>query len=706
MNSTPAEQATARRSLERILSPRSVAIIGMSARQGSSGQETLRILRANAFPGAIHLVGRAAGEIDGLAVVDDIDKLPEGVDLAILVLPASGVGHAIEQCIERRFGGAAIFASGFAEAGEEGRVAQEKLARRVRGAGFPVIGPNTTGFANFVDGQLFSFIQSPAVMPRLSPGVTDAVAMVTQSGGIQNHLYSALKARGVGVSYAIATGNEMSLGLGDFVVHLAAQRCTRVISVYAEHVADPQRFLEGVRAARAAGKPVVMLHSGRSAKGRDAAQSHTGVLAGDYAVMRAMLLREGVYFVDTLDELLDVTELLARHPAAQPGGLGILTMSGAYCGIAQDFCEDLGVEVPELGTQARSKLGNSLPDYLKPDNPLDLGTAARGQPELLLFGLEALLAEPSIAAVLIAIPPFATGGMKLLDFVLEARSRSDKPVVLVLLSDSTPIPLDQIEKAMAHRLVMWRSPDRAVRAIARLLQHTPAAEDDAREPPMRGERLAPGVLAEWRSKELLKRLGVRVPEGELALDAGAAKEIARRIGYPVALKAQGAALPHKTEAGAVMLNVKDGAHLDDAWAAVHENLRRAGVHSPIDGVLVERMSAPGLELLVGAKRDPHWGAVILVGLGGILVEALRDVRILSANASKAEILRELRQLKAATLLDGFRNMPPVDTSAVADIVQKLGKFMHEHPEVVEVDLNPVMAHAEGATALDALVVTA
>jgi acyl-CoA synthetase (NDP forming) len=694
---------------ERIMRPKSVAIVGMSPRANTTSSAVFRNLRLNAFAGDIHLVGRTAAEVDGVPIRTSMDDLPNGIDVAVLALPAAGIAEAIAECVAHKIGAAVVFASGFAEAG--GRAEQDRIADVAARGGLAVIGPNCIGYTNYRDGFTIAFANVYTI-PPLPAATTDAVAIVAQSGGLAGHLRLGLQARGVAVSYSISTGNEMGLGLGDFARFLLADEATRVILAYAEDIRQPALFLEAAHRARDAGKAVVLMHSGRGARAQAAAQSHTGALAADYGVMRAQVERAGVVLVETLDELMDVSEILARYPTPKPGGLGVLTLSGAYCGIAHDFCEERGIPVPPLSPATAQHLAPQMPPFIAPDNPLDLGTQPIWQPELLQIGLAALLSDAAFAGVAISIPAGAAPqANSFLKNVIAGQRGNTKPLTLAMHGDSTPLPDDFIATAREHKLVLSRSSDRSLRALGKVITwanqpHAPALNAVAAFPHM--PSLGAGPQPEWLGKRALAAAGIAVPPGWLATTLEDAVAAAAEIGYPVAMKAQAAELTHKTEAGGVLLGVADAGAVRAAWATLQANVERAQPGLRLDGVLVEAMSPRGLELVAGARRDPKWGAIIIVGLGGIFVEALQDVRLVAADATKEQVLAELNELKGAKLLHGFRGRPAVDVDAVADVAVALGRLIRSQPEIVEIDVNPLMAYArgEGATALDALVVTA
>ena len=709
----PATDAKRTEGLDRLLNAKSVAIVGMSSKPQSAGHIMLKNLRENGFSGAIHLVGRTPGVIDGLTVLTDMAELPAGVDLAVLTVPASSVEATLDACMARDVGSAIVFASGFAETGEEGRREQERIGARVRAGGMVVVGPNCLGFTNYAAGFSITFVGVNKV-PAMPEGTRDAVAIVSQSGGLANHLRHGLNSRGVAVAYNISTGNEMDLGLGDFVDHLVDDAATRVIMIYAEDIRRPDLFLAAAARAHAVGKPLVMLFPGRSPRAQEAAKSHTGALAGDYAVMKAMVERAGVHLVETLDEFMDVAEILSRYPAPSRGGLGILTFSGAFCGIAHDFCADIGVEIPSLSAATESELKSLLPAFISPKNPIDLGTEAVWRPELVGAGVAALLKEPAIGAVAISIPIVSPAHAKAyVEQVVKARGDSVKPVAMAMLGDQLPLPPEFVEIARAGKVIVSRSSDRVLKALARIVRQpdvtTPAPATRSSTPPrdLPKGTLPKGTLPEWLGKSVLEAEGIRIPGGRLVRTLDEALSAAEGIGYPVVIKAQAGALAHKTEAGGVILNLADADALAAAWSTLNANIAHAQPGLVLDGVLVEKMSAKGLELVVGGRRDPRWGPVVLIGLGGIMVEALGDVRLVAADASRAEFVAEFGRLKASKMLYGFRNLPPVDVEAAADVAVAIGRLLQATPEITDVEINPLMVYerGRGAVALDALIVS-
>lgn len=695
--------------VEHFVRPKSIAIIGFSSKPSSPGRNILANIVQNGYPADVHLVGRSGGEADGRPVLTDVDMLPEGVDLAIFTLPGDGVAEAMAACARRKVRAAIVFAAGFAEMGE--RAKQDEIARIAREGGIALLGPNCLGYTNFIDGLHVGFVAAIKIQP-MKRGPDPVFAIISHSGGLMSHIRQGLEQRDIGVGYTINTGNEAGAGIADFIDFFAQDARITGIAIYVEEVRDPQAFLAAAARARKAGKSILMMHPGRSAKAQEATMSHTGALAGNHAAMRAIVNRAGILFIDNVDELIDTAEVLARFPKAPVAGAGVVTFSGAFCAIAHDFCEEIALDLPPLSPEAESTLRAALPVFATPRNPLDLTTAPVWQPDLMRVGTKALLDDPNIGSVVISIT-MATPqqGINYLNAILQALPGNEKPFVLSLLGDRTPLPQEFIDLARANRIIISRSAERSLRAIKHVTAYgRMLARLDAKAPAQTFADLpksGAGAQPEWLGKQMLRAIGVKTPDGDLARSADEVARIGARVGFPVAMKAQAAALAHKTEAGGVLLNIADEAAVRTAFETLQANVARAAPGVSLDGVLVEKMSKRGLELLVGARRDPRWGPVILIGLGGTLIEAIGDVRLLPPDLAEEDIVAEFRKLKTARLLDGFRGAPAVDVEAAASVVAKIGALMLAQPAIEEIDINPLMAHprGEGVTALDALIVT-
>lgn len=695
--------APTRSGLARLLRPRSVAIAGASPDLATMGGTILANCDRFGFDGDLHLISPTRDEIAGRPCIRSVDDLPEGVDALVLNVPRAAILPAVEAAARRGVGGVVVFASGFAEGGEDGRREQDELATICRDAGMALMGPNCMGYVNYADGMALTF--EPAHPQPL--GARRSVAVVAQSGAMASSIRAAMQGRGISVALQAATGNEAVVRAADLIDYVVDAGRANAIALYIEQIRDPAAFLCAARRARAAGIPVVVLHPGRSKRGQEAAQSHTGAMVGDYALMRVAVENEAVVMVDTMDELFDAVAILHRFPNPVPGELGVITNSGALRGTAFDFAEDIGLPIATVSNTTLERLGALLPAGMEIDNPLDVGTTGFAKADIFGLSTAAMLADPGVSGVLL---PMAGGGPSQQrakgEAIIPQALASQKPVVVAITGDTSPLDPDFVAAMRDSETPLFRSPERAMRAFgaARRYANALAAVAD-RTPAATGLAgwAAPGVKTEFVGKQFLREIGVRVPEGGLATNMNEALAIVARIGFPVVLKAQAAALSHKSDVGGVILNLSDADQLRAGWMRLMSNLGPIKV----DGVLVEQMSAPGLELVVGARHHPEWGASVMVGLGGVLIEALDAAELLPADISHARAVDRIRALRGAKLLGEFRGRPARDVEAVADVVVRVGAAMRAGLKLEEIDINPlmVMAAGEGAVALDALIVT-
>jgi acyl-CoA synthetase (NDP forming) len=689
--------------LRPLIRPRSIAIIGISPEPGSLGNNVLTNLTRIGFSGDIHLVSRNNREIGGRTCIASIDELPGGVDVAVLAVPQKATVDAVKACVRRKIGAAMVFASGFAEMDDAGRAEQEILARTAADGGIALCGPNCIGLVNLTDRVALTF--EPLSLPPQTRG--RGIGVVTQSGAMCSTLRLALLAKGLTLSVVVSTGNEAVLTTEHFLEFLIDDPSTEVVVLFMEQVRDPAFFLRLAARARQLKKPIVLMHPGRSARAQESARTHTGAMVGNHAVMAALVAHEAVVRVETLEELLDTAEILARFAKPPVKGAAIMTNSGAFKGYALDFAEDLRLDLPALSPANVQAIKKILPPFAAIENPVDTTAQTVRDPSILGTTAQQLLADPAMGSLVISIvagaPHFA---MDKANAILSGIANLEKPIAVATMGDETELPVEFAASLREKGLAFFRSPDRALRAMARATWYGNAITRKAqRAPPLASSPLriaATGALAEYKGKALLAMCGIPVPEGALAKNPDNAREIAERVGYPVALKAQAVALAHKSDAGGVALNIADAAALKRAWDGVAANVRKAQPDLTLDGMLVEAMAPPGLELVIGARREKGWGAILTLGLGGIWIEALHDIRIVPADLSRDGIIAELQQLKAAALLHGGRGTPAADLGAIADCAMRLGALIRSEPRIAEVEINPLRVFAKGVLALDVL----
>jgi len=692
--------------IDRLLRPKSVAVVGASDRHGALGATLLNNLVQYEFAGEVYPVNPKRDELQGLKVYKDVTELPEGVDCAVIAIPRPFVVETVRQLAERKCGAVVIYSAGFSEAGEEGMRDQQELARIAAESGMIIEGPNCLGATNYVDRVPLSFVETNMLTPP--PGAR-AVGIASQSGALAAVLATSLHPRGCYVSTSVSTGNEAASGVEDYVDWLVDDPSTHVIAMYVETLRRPQAFIAAARRARAAGKPIVMLHPGKSAKAAASAATHTGAMAGDHALMKAKLSREGIIFADTLEELGDIATIAVTCPALPGANMAVLGESGALRGLAYDIAEDIGLDLVDLNDENSPNLRAVLPDFVPVSNPTDITAIGLSEPEIYTKLLTALLEDERIGSVVASIiqsdPITSKIKFPAIQKVLEAGATS-KPLVFAGVDEGARVPQEYIDGLREVGIPWFPSTERAYRAVARLadLAKRDLSDHTAEPIPVPGLDAVSGVVPEYKAKELLKPLGVAFPESKFAATAEDAVVAAEAIGYPVVMKAQAAALGHKSDAGGVILNLKNADYVSEAFTRMYRNVADYDASISLDGVLVEKMGKMGTEMIVGAKSDPEWGPVVLAGFGGVTAEILKDVKLFTPDLDQAAVHGELLQLKQAAILKGWRGAPALDVAALAELIVQIGRIMTGNPRIREIDLNPVIIHpeGEGVVALDAL----
>ncbi|MGW7610386.1 acetate--CoA ligase family protein [Streptomyces sp. NPDC054766] len=686
--------------LDRFFRPESVAVIGASDTEGRPNTGITRQLIgwAERVGARLHPVHPTRRSVFGLPCLPSVADLPEQVDLAVLL-----VGDplpVIEELAEAKVRFAVAFASGFAETGAEGAAAQTRLAAAVRGSGLRLLGPNTNlnAFENFRDD-----LDGPAV------------ALITQSGH-QGRPVFAMQQLGVRLSHWAPTGNEADLETADFISYFSERPEVGAIACYVEGLKDGRSFLLAADRAARRGVPVVAVKVGRTETGARTAASHTGKLTGADTVVDAAMRQFGVIRVDGLDELQDTAALLARARAPQADGIAVYSISGGTGAHFADLASEAGLDLPVLSDAKQTELHTWIPDYLNVANPIDNG----GHPVGDWRGrkiIDAILADPAVGVLICPITgPFPPMSDKLAQDLVDAAEQTDKLVCVVW---GSPVGTEAAYRETllgSSRVATFRTFANCITAVRAHLEHarfTAAYRspfDEAPRTPSPSFRKAqalmrPGQqLSEHAAKQLLRAYGIRVPREQLVTSAAAAVRAASQVGYPVVMKASGAQIAHKTELGLVKIGLTSASQVRDAYRELTDIARYEGIS--LDGVLVCQMVERGVEMVVGVTHDQLFGPTVTVGLGGVLVEVLRDTAVRVPPFGDDQARAMLSELRGRALLDGVRGAPPVDVDALVEVVIRVQRMALElGDEISELDINPLMVlpRGQGAVALDALV---
>jgi acetyltransferase len=706
-----------KRKVEALTAPRNAVLVGASDRPGSWAARVWRNLNRYRFPGPIYLINPRRTEIWDKPCYPDFESLPEPPDHLVVLVPAPGVIETLRSGAAAGARSATVFSAGFGEAFDsEAATRGRELAAAIAETGLGVSGPNCMGNV-CARTRLVTLTEDRPL--KLAEG---PVALVGQSGGMMIFANSALEERGIAAEYLITSGNEIGLSAGDYIAFFAEQPELKVIVVYVEAISRLETFRAACRLARAAGKHVVALKLGQSQAGRQAAMAHTGSLAGTVEAFDALAGDLGVVRADTLDDVVEITELLARTGRAGGPRLGAVTLSGAFRGLLLDAAEKNRLQFPPLAPATTEKLNAVLTVGSLVSNPIDGGFGVLTSPENYMASIEALQADPNIDIVLIQeTVPREAGSARAENYIAMANEyaagKAAKPIAFV-----TPISHGQTDYSRALRtkaphVSFLQEANKALRVIAsvtrrdRIERLANAATDDREPTPHQRTALdrlrAPAragavALNEVESKNILRAYGIVTPEEALVTTVGEAVEAAERIGYPVVLKAVSDTLTHKSDVGAVALNL---ARADDLAQAYEQTSKTLSRHA-LAGMLVCRQVRGGQELVLGLHRDPEVGLVVMAGAGGVLVELIKDVAFARPPLSRDKASDMLDRTRAGELLRGYRG-GALDRDAVIHALIGLGRLATDAAELIEsVDINPLVAlpKGEGALALDALIV--
>ncbi|MCX8132399.1 MAG: acetate--CoA ligase family protein [Roseococcus sp.] len=692
------------RSLTRLLAPRSIAVIGVSGEPTGFGARTVQNMAG--FDGEVWCVNPkyAGQELHGRPCFASVADLPGAPDSAVIALPRIGVMEAVTALAAKGGGGAVIYASGYGETDLPERAEEEaRLRETARALGFPLLGANCLGFVDHAQRVGATFMPDYVKMTAPAGGV----GVVSQSGALGYALMQAAE-RGFAMCHMTTAGNATDLDVCDLAAFQLTLPHCRSIALAVEGLRDARRLFLLGEMARGLGKPIVVLKLGRGEVGARAAMSHTGSLAGSTAAWSAGFRRAGMLEVEDFDALLETAGFLAKAPPPKARGVGILTPSGGAGIMAADHAEFAGLSLPQPAPETEATFRAILPEFGSPRNPCDLTAQVATNPKLFEDCMVAMLNDAQYGCVVFPVvyhnpaPTATPARMRTLDPMAAA---AGKPICIAWVPESLEGPGAEAVDSAPH-LSLFRSMRRMMNAI-RLWHrhHTPPPPPGAplADPPA----LPAGArrLMEAEAKALFAAAGLPVGEERRAASLDEALAAAEALGYPVVLKLDSPDVAHKTEVDGVQLDLRDAAALRAAHARIMAGVARHAPSARVEGVLVQRMAPRGVELILGARRDPQFGPLVLVGLGGVQAELWKDVALEVAPVSPEGALAMLRSLRAFPLLDGFRGVPKVDLPAVAEAIARFSAFVAALGErLEEAEINPLLCRPDGCLALDGLMI--
>jgi acetyltransferase len=690
-----------------LLDAESVVIVGASANDAKIGGKPMRFLREFGFRGKIYPVNPGYEEIDGHRCYPSIDAIPDQIDLAVIAIPQAGVQAAVEESARKGVKQIIIFSSGYAETGAAGAEHQRLLLRALEGTGIRLLGPNSLGVANLESGLIANFSQCF----ELPQGTLKSgrAGFASQSGAFGTFIFTLAAERGVGFKYFAVTGNEGDITLTELMGAMIDDQDVDLVAGYIEGVSDGRRFLQVCENARAAKKPVIVVKAGRTPGGSAAALSHTSAIAGADEVYQAVFRQTGVIRAADEEEMVDVLALMRSQKRMSGRRVAVLTMSGGAGVLLADAIDSNGLELAKLTAQTESDLIKIIPAFGSVRNPVDLTGQFLAKPEMLKDALECLMADPGVDATVFFLGLGRRHGERIAQTLREAAKTTEKPLLVAWTAGPTPI----IAQLCDSGLPVLSSPTRAVRALAALARFGEAAQKPPRDftlPPRSAKKIETASknnrCSEFQTKRLLAEYGVPLLQEKMARSEDEAADFAAQFGYPVVLKVCATDLLHKTEAKAVALNLKNENEVRAGYRDIIAGATQYDPQLAIEGVLVAPMAKDGVELIVGARRDPVFGPTILVGAGGIYTEVLHDANIGVLPLVEGEAQDLIRRLRIFPLLDGARGRPKADIDAAAKCIESVAAAMLAHPEIDEIEINPLRVFAEGRGAfpLDALMI--
>ncbi len=707
-------------SLERIFNAESVAIIGASRDETKPGYQALVALQEGKYEGRIYPVNPGENNIFGLKCYSSVLDIPDTIDLALITTPADSLQQLLEELGQKGTAGAVVISGGFGELGEDGKKFEEEVIALAKEKGIRIIGPNTQGMIS---------VSNDLNLVGLTNVPEGSIALLTQSGNIALNLITEANLKSqTGFNYYVGVGNEADIKFHEYLDYFAEDSSTRVILMYVEGLREGRNFLKQASKTTQV-KPIVLYKSGRSAKGSKSAGSHTGALAGISEVSQSAFKRAGIIEVEHPGEMFPVAETLALLPTLKDNSIAILSDGGGHAIIAADYLTEMGIKLPELESETRSRLASILPPNASLANPIDVAGGTDRNPAIFADCAEILLDDKNIHGLLL-VGLFGGYGIRFtqkLSFIEEdAAHRMGK----MMESTGKPILLHSLyDYAKPHSLELMRyydipvydSLEIACKCVESLSAYSSYRREFEKEGSFQldwgsnanteGQKIIDNALAEGRkillepeAKELFRLQGASVPESYLATSEDEAVRYAEKIGYNVAMKVVSPDILHKTDAGGVVLGLNNEQAVREAYNTIMNNCTDCYPGANIRGCLISKMADKGIETVIGMKTDDQFGPTVMFGLGGIMVSVMKDVAFQVVPVSEYWAEAMINRIKSAVIFDGFRGRPPSDKKALVKMIQKVSDLAQAYPSIREIDLNPVIVHNQDLTIVDARII--
>ncbi|RLF58753.1 MAG: acetyl CoA synthetase subunit alpha [Thermoplasmata archaeon] len=697
--------------LDKIFKAKSIAVVGASNKREAAGYRIFRNLIGSGFEGIVYPVNPKHESVQGVQAYKSINDVPKVVDLAIIVTPSIIVPDIVEECGKKGIKGIIIISAGFKEIGEEGKKREAQLKKIQRKYDLRIIGPNCVGIIN-------PFLNLNATFAGTMP-LNGNIALFSQSGAICGSLLDWAASSRVGFSSFVSVGSMLDVDFGDLIDYFGRDIHTKSIVLYVESITQARKFMSAARSF-ARSKPIIVIKSGRYAEGAKAAASHTGALAGEDAIYDAAFQRAGVVRVKEIDELFNCASILAKQPRPRGPNLAIITNAGGPGVLATDSIIENNGKLAQLSDETMEKLNAFLPTHWSHSNPIDI--IGDSDDEVYKKTIEVCLEDKNIDGILvISVPQVVADPKKLADAVIDISKKSTKPILTSFVGEESVQYARQILNR--NNVPTYHTPEGAVRSymhlyhyarnleilfetpIERIVKDKKASEKNIHEIIKNAKRENRTLLTEDESKSIVNYYGIQTTETILAKNKKEAMQIAKKIGYPVVMKIHSPNISHKSDSGGVILNICNDEEVEKAYTKMIADVKKAEPGAKINGVTIQQMiDAQSPEFILGSKKDPIFGSVILFGMGGIYTELFKDKSIGIPPLNQALSQQILKQTKAYSLLTGYRNLVAPDMKKVEETMINFSHLIEDFPEIKEIDLNPLKSTDKGLIAVDARII--
>lgn len=693
-----------REALEALFAPKSVAVIGASTRPDSLGRAVFKNIIFHSYTGVVYPVNPKAPSILGIKAYPSVLELPDEIDLAVIIVPAAVVAKVLEECGQKGVKAAIVISAGFKEIGGEGAQRELELKAIAQRYGISLLGPNCFGLMNTDPEVSLNATFAPSMPQRGN------IAFISQSGALGVAALEYAQQQKIGLSKFISIGNKADLNENDLLEYLKDDPQTDVILLYLEDLADPKGFHDLAReitGERGKKIPILAIKSGRTLEGAKAASSHTGALAGSDEVYDSLFIQSGVLRVGTIEELFDYAVAFSRQPLPRGDRIAIISNSGGTAILATDTAVRFGLRLAQFSPETKRRLHEFLPPQASMENPIDM--IADADEHRYGATLRAMLEDPEVDGVLVLTLPHPLIDLRrIAQKICEVAEefRAQKPVLacIISLTDVRPV----LEILDAGGVPHYEFPEEGARALAAMARYAEwikrprtgfklfeVDKQAVEEVITSAKHEGRSFLTEPEAYAILKAYGFPIPKAKLAHNPEEALSIAEEIGYPVALKIVSPDIVHKVDVGGVRLDIEDEDELRWAYQEMFERIKALRPEAKLWGVLVAEMLSGGIETILGLKRDPHFGPLLMFGLGGIYVEALKDVTFRIAPIRELAAYHMIQQIRGYRILEGYRDKPPADIDSIAECLERLSQLAVDFEEIQELDINPLLVFDKG-----------